>query len=83
MTKIKRPDLFLLISEALEINIKNVNEELGVGVIDEWDSLGQLAILSALDKRLDGQASKIRDLADSSNVKDIISILKEEGLFDE
>tara|TARA_B100000575_G_C23037628_1_gene597212 strand:- start:545 stop:796 length:252 start_codon:yes stop_codon:yes gene_type:complete len=83
MSKISKSDLYLLISEALEISIENVNDDLGIGKIDEWDSLGQLAILSALDKKLDGQASKLRELADISTVNDIIEILIKEALIKE
>ena len=83
MSKISKSDLYLLISEALEISIEYVNDDLGIGKIDEWDSLGQLAILSALDKKLDGQASKLRELADISTVNDIIEILIKEALIKE
>ena len=41
-----------------------------------WDSLGQLSILTTLDKKFKNKASKLEKLATAETVKDIYSILK-------
>ena len=46
-----------------------------------WDSLAQLDIISALDKKLDGQLGKIKNIAEIKSVKKIISILKKKSLI--
>ena len=48
----------------------------------EWDSLGHLSILTALDDATGGKASSISDLGDASSVSEIISILDGESLID-
>jgi acyl carrier protein len=44
--------------------------------IEEWDSLGHLAILVALDKKFNGKVSKIDEMASADTVKKIINLLK-------
>ena len=53
------------IAEALEIDIKNLNIESSSENIEKWDSLGQLAILSALDELFSGAISDIPDIESS------------------
>ena len=49
--------------------------------LDEWDSLGHLSILSAIDQELDGKASKLTALAAATSVSNIIIILEENNLI--
>ena len=49
--------------------------------LDEWDSLGHLSILSAIDQELDGKASKLSALAGATSVSSIIIILEENNLM--
>lgn len=48
---------------------------------EEWDSLGHLSILSAIDNALDGKASEISELANADSVSKIIEILKNNKLI--
>ena len=43
--------------------------------LEQWDSLGHLSIITALDKATKGKTSKIKALADADSVKKIIDIL--------
>jgi acyl carrier protein len=49
--------------------------------IEEWDSLGFLSILTALDKETKGRTSKIKSLADADSVLKILDILKKEKIL--
>ena len=46
-----------------------------------WDSLGQLSILTALDKKLKGKTSKLGTLAVADSVGKILKILKSNKLL--
>jgi acyl carrier protein len=73
-------DLFKLIKTCLKtskkIDIKSASRN-----IEEWDSLGQLSILTTLDKRFKNKATKLTKLATAETVKDIVSILKKAKLI--
>lgn len=73
-------DLFKLIKTSLKtpkkIDLKSASRN-----IEEWDSLGQLSILTTLDKRFKNKASKLTKLATAETVKDIVSILKKAKLI--
>lgn len=73
-------DLFKIIKNCLKtksiVSINTKSEGL-----EEWDSLGQLAILTTLDKKLKGKTSKLSNLADASSVKEIYKILKKAKLI--
>ena len=47
----------------------------------EWDSLGHLSILTAVDKLTGGEASKISGLSNIKSLQDLIDILKAESLL--
>ena len=49
--------------------------------VEEWDSLGQLSILTTLDKKFKNKASKLTKLATAETVEDIVSILKKAKLI--
>jgi acyl carrier protein len=74
-----KQDLFKIISEALEVD--SVDENSSMDNLDEWDSLGHLSILSAIDQELDGKASKLSALAGATSVSSIIIILEENNLM--
>ena len=63
-----------ILKNALEIHSLSLEDS--AETIEEWDSLGQLSILSALDKETNGKASKIQGLSEMFTVKEIISSLK-------
>ena len=73
-------DLFKIIKTCLKtkstIDIKSSTRN-----IEEWDSLGQLAILTTIDKKLKNKTSKLTKLATAETVKDIYAILKKAKLI--
>ena len=54
-----------IVSKALK---KKINAKSNVKNTEEWDSLGQLSILSAIDKATKGKSSKI-DLTEVQSIK--------------
>jgi len=72
-------DLLSLIKNALEV--QHIDSSSSMDTIQEWDSLGHLSILSAIDERLDGKAADISDLASATSVEKIISILEKNSLM--
>lgn len=67
-------ELLEIIRSALEAPRKITTEDTADSV-EGWDSLGQLAILVAIDKKLGGQAAGIKDLAQCQSVRSIQEVL--------
>lgn len=73
-------DLILLVKKSLKTKQKidiNSNSK----NIEEWDSVGQLILLSNLDKKLKGATSNLSTIATANSVKKIASILKKNKLI--
>ena len=81
MNKIIKNELLNLIAKALELPDGSIDDNSSGDNIEAWDSLGHLSILVLLDKRVDGKASKISDLAVATSVKRISKILTDEGMM--
>ena len=60
---------------------ESINDESSMDTIENWDSLGHLKILLALDKNLNGKAANIAELGTAFSVKEILSILKKNHLI--
>lgn len=74
-------ELFTLIAESLDVERETIKETSSSESIDEWDSLGHLSILSALDEVTDGKASEVEELAAALTIEDLIKILSNAGLL--
>lgn len=72
--------LFNLIKKSLKTKSK-INMNSSSKNIEEWDSLGFLSILTALDKETKGKTSKIKSLANADSVLKILDILKKEKIL--
>tara|TARA_B110000483_G_C17929981_1_gene440372 strand:- start:178 stop:417 length:240 start_codon:yes stop_codon:yes gene_type:complete len=70
-----KTELCKLIKSSLKITT-NINEKNLSHNIEEWDSLGQLSILTALDKKTKGKTSKFKSLTDATSLSAIIKISK-------
>ncbi len=73
-------ELFKLVKTSLKTS-KKIDLKSASRNIEEWDSLGQLSILTTLDKRFKNKASKLTKLATAETVKDIVSVLKKAKLI--
>ena len=81
MSNISKYDVFAVIEKALEIKPGLLTENTRAEEIDNWDSLGQLSILVALDKLFDGKIASISDISEADSISKIVSILKEHTLI--
>lgn len=77
----KQSELFIVIKKCLKTKV-NIDMKSSSRNIEEWDSLGQLSILTTLDKKFKNKASKLNKLATAETVKEIYSILKKAKLVD-
>ena len=48
----------------MSLSQEEVDENSGADNLDEWDSLGHLSILSALDEKTDGKTSHIEEISE-------------------
>ena len=71
---------FLLIKDALDAD-NQIDINASADNIPEWDSLGHLSVLTALDDATDGKASSLSDLSDATSVTEIVSILEAEEII--
>ena len=79
--KITLEDLLKIIAKSLNIKASKINLKTKDTDLEEWDSLGQLAILTTIDKKLKNKTSKLTKLATAESVKDIYAILKKAKLI--
>lgn len=70
-----------VIEKALGLKEGSVSINDNMNTISEWDSLGFLSILSALEKRFGNKVARIDDLASVKSVKEIINIFKRESII--
>ena len=68
-------DLCILIKEALDAD-DNIDINSSSDNIPEWDSLGHLSVLTALDDATGGKASSLSDLSEATSVTKIVDIIK-------
>ena len=80
--KLKIEKVYIIIKNAL-MSEDVINEDSSTENTEEWDSLGQLSILSALDKEFQGATSKITKLNEVKSVKEIVGILKSNELLED
>jgi len=81
MNKFTEEEVLKIIEEALKLEKGAININSNSNNVSEWDSLGHLNILMSLDKRLDGKASGLSELAKAMSVKKIISVLKNNNFY--
>ena len=81
MSKLDEKSIAILIAKALKIESNLISINSSAENVEEWDSLGHLSILQALDQHFDGKAANLKELASTNSVKDILSLLKKNSLL--
>lgn len=61
-----------IIAQTLNIDISEVTDSLAIGDIDQWDSMGNMAIVAAIEEQL-GIEFPIEDLFELNSVISIIT----------
>ena len=82
MVRKTESEIFEIIQKALGVNDLQVTMESSANSIPEWDSLGQINIIVALDKVLEGKVSELQEMATAGSVRKIVEILKGKSLIE-
>ncbi len=69
-----------IIEKALRLDDGVIKIDSSSENMDDWDSLGQLSILVALDKHFEGKISRISEMAEANSVSKILHILEENSI---
>ncbi len=64
-----------IISETINVSPEIVTETLSIGDIEQWDSMGNMAIIAALEEKL-GIEFPIEDLFELNSVQSIVDEIK-------
>ena len=64
-----------VIAEALGVDISVITQELGINDIPEWNSMGNLAIIAALEEKMEVEIP-MEDLFELTDVQSIITEIK-------
>ena len=79
--KPSKEDILKIISKILNMSPQKIEKIDDYTKMENWDSLAQLDIISAIDKKLNGKIGKIKNIAEIKSVKKIISLLKKKSLI--
>ena len=80
MSETCQTEIIKIIENALRLSSGVLKEDSSAENVDDWDSLGQLTILVALDKNFKGKISGISKMAEANSVIKILNILKENSI---
>ena len=61
-----------IIAATLHIPLESVTDDLSIGAIPQWDSMGNIAVIAALEEKLDIEIP-IEDLFDLNSVRSIVN----------
>lgn len=75
-------EVIKIIATALKLEDSQIDTNSSVDNVEEWDSLGHLGILAALDKAFDGKIASIKEMATADSVEKIFQILKENSFIE-
>ena len=78
---ITKKEVFNCIAKALKLNPKKINIDSNSDNMRNWDSLGQINIMTELDKKLKGKIFEINKLANAHSSKKLIELLKSKKLL--
>lgn len=69
-------EVVAIIAKVLEVSVENISEDTAIGDIESWDSLRQIAIISALEERY-GFQFEPETIMDMEDVSDIVAAVEE------
>ena len=79
--KPSKAEILKIISKILKMSPQKIEKIDDYTKMENWDSLAQLDIISAIDKKLNGRIGKIKNIAEIKSVKKIIFLLKKKSLI--
>jgi acyl carrier protein len=72
---IDKKKLNKIVAKALNVPLEKINDQSSSSNLEEWDSLGHLAILTSIDNHTLGKASKIETLSSCTSLTDLYKTL--------
>jgi len=81
MAKMTDNDVLEVIRRALNPKNAQITFDSSMDNVEEWDSLGHLSILVALDKVFDKKVGQIKEMASANSIKKILQLLKDNSLI--
>jgi acyl carrier protein len=72
--KVDKELVLKIISKALNIPQQKITEKTKLASFEEWDSLGMLTVMSAIDKKIKGKVD-INSFEKVKNIEDIVKII--------
>ena len=79
--KITKDEIYKIIGKILKTKPEKILKIDRFDKIKNWDSLAQLDILSAIDKKLGNKLNNLNDISSILSVKKLISTLKKKSLI--
>ena len=73
--------LIEVIAKSIFVDGSSLSMDSSAETVEEWDSLGHISILSALDEATDGKSADIVELTQATSVREINDLLKENELL--
>lgn len=74
-----KAQLTAILASALEVGALNADSS--PENTAEWDSLGQLTIMSAIANATDGKSDDVAGLSNAATIGEILDLLEKEGLI--
>jgi len=71
-----------IIAKALEVDIAQVTNQSSTQTLAQWDSLGHISVLTALDRALDGKLAELKEMENAYSVESILAVLRQHHLID-
>lgn len=81
MTKISDEDILEVIRKTLNPKEQKITFDSSSDNVAEWDSLGHLSIIVALDKVFGKKVGQISEMASAGSVKKILQLLRDNSLI--
>jgi len=78
---INKEQVINVIADALRVDTDIITLSSSSTNIDNWDSLGHLSILTALDKMFDGKIANISEMAEAESIERILDLLSQNSLI--
>ena len=76
----EKDKLFGIFAEAMDIEKDKVNIDTSSDNFSDWDSLGHLTFLAALDEETNGKTTEISDLTNATSLKEVHDILNKHNI---
>jgi acyl carrier protein len=81
MKTITEENVLETITKVLKLKNGELQKTSALGDFEEWDSLGHLSILAALDQIFNGQLGGVNEMATANSVDKIIDALRANSLI--